>query len=155
MDFQAAWNQCSWMEQQQLCFGLLHLDACNDSTSKRVMALELGQKNLYGTICDSIVGLNQLRILNLSHNQLHGSLPTELFCMEKLEILDISDNSSMGENLCKNSSSSNIEVLDMSMNFFGEVQQGLSNCTSLQYLMINGNNFRSLPRGIFQMMQNL
>ncbi|KAG4160643.1 hypothetical protein ERO13_D01G010001v2 [Gossypium hirsutum] len=61
----------------------------------------------------------------------------------------------MGENLCKNSSSSNIEVLDMSMNFFGEVQQGLSNCTLLQYLMINGNNFRSLPRGIFQMMQNL
>ncbi|MBA0786725.1 hypothetical protein Gotri_027138 [Gossypium trilobum] len=170
------------MEQQQLCFGLLHLDACNDSASKRVVALELRQKNLYGTICDSIVGLNKLRILNLSHNQLHGSLPTELFHMEKLEILDVSDNrfvyripeelplsssiwyinvsknglfSSMGENLCKNSSSSNIEVLDMSMSFFGEVQQGLSNYTSLQYLMINGNNFRSLPRGIFQMMQNL
>ncbi|PPS19132.1 hypothetical protein GOBAR_AA01442 [Gossypium barbadense] len=155
---------------------------CNDSASKRVVALELGQKNLYGTICDSIVGLNQLRILNLSHNQLHGSLPTKLFRMEKLEILDVSDNrfvyripeelplsssiwyvnvsknglfGSIGENLCKNSSSSNIKVLDMSMNFFGEVQQGLSNCTSLQYLMIIGNNFRSLPRGIFQMMQNL
>ncbi|PPD97972.1 hypothetical protein GOBAR_DD05045 [Gossypium barbadense] len=138
------------MEQQQLCFGLLHLDACNDSTSKMVVALELGQKNLYGTICDSIVGLNQLRILNLSHNHFMVHFRPSFFALRNWKSL-----TSMCENLCKNSSSSNIEVLDMSMNFFGEVQQGLSNCTSLQYLMINGNNFRSLPRGIFQMMQNL
>ncbi|GMJ09818.1 phytosulfokin receptor 1, PHYTOSULFOKIN RECEPTOR 1 [Hibiscus trionum] len=153
---------------------------CDDSASKRVVALELGQKNLYGTICDSIAGLDQLRILNLSHNYLHGTLPTELFHLKNLEILDVSDNDfvgripeelhlsgiryvnvskngffgSTGGNLCKNSP--HVKILDISMNnFYGEVPQSVGNCTSLQYLRLNGNNFRSLPKGIFHLLQDL
>ncbi|KAE8679989.1 Detected protein of unknown function [Hibiscus syriacus] len=57
-------------------------------------------------------------------------------------------------NLCKNSS--HIKILDISMNsFYGEVPQGVGNCTSLQYLWLNGNNFRSLTKGIFRLLQDL
>ncbi|XP_022744659.1 phytosulfokine receptor 1-like isoform X1 [Durio zibethinus] len=151
---------------------------CDNSIalSKRVVSLELGSKKLSGTICDSLAGLHQLRILNLSHNLLRGSLPTKLFRMQNLEVLDISDNSLVGripeeihlssiryvnisknsifgpmdENLCK--TSPHIQYLDLSVNnFFGEVSPALGNCASLQYLILKGNNFRSLPKGIFRL----
>ncbi|KAE8667893.1 dnaJ-like protein subfamily C member 17-like isoform X1 [Hibiscus syriacus] len=152
---------------------------CDDCSSKRVVALELGEKNLYGTVCDSISGLDQLRILNLSHNYLRGTLPTVLFCLKNLEVLDVSDNGfvgripeehlsgiwyvnvskngffgSTGGNLCKNSY--HIKILDISVNnFYGEVPQGVGNYTSLQCLRLNGNNFRSLPKGIFDHLGHL
>lgn len=154
---------------------------CDNSTalSTRVISLELGSKRLTGTLCDSLAGLNQLRILNLSHNFLHGSLPTNLFRLQKLEVLDLSNNNLVGRipeeihlpsiwyvnisknsffglmdnNLCK--TSPHIQYLDLSVNsFFGEVPPALGNCNSLQYLILNGNNFRILPEGIFQL-QNL
>ena len=43
---------------------------CDNSTvsGRRVVGLELGSKRLTGKICESLAGLNQLRVLNLSHN---------------------------------------------------------------------------------------
>ncbi|KAK6282345.1 hypothetical protein POUND7_016170 [Theobroma cacao] len=151
---------------------------CDNSTalSKRVVSLELGSNKLSGKICDSLAGLHQLRILNLSHNLLRGSLPTKLFHMQNLEVLDLSDNDFVGripaeshlssiryvdisknsffgpmdKNLCK--TSPHIQYLDLSSNnFFGEVSPALGNCTSLQNLILAGNNFRSLQKGIFQL----
>ncbi|XVF01538.1 hypothetical protein REPUB_Repub04eG0097600 [Reevesia pubescens] len=155
--------------------------SCDNSTmlSRRVVSLELGSKKLSGTICDSLAGLDQLRILNLSHNLLRGSLPTKLFRMQNLEVLDLSANyfvgkipaenhlssiryvdisknnffGSMDGNLCK--TSPRLQYLDLSRNnFFGEVSPALGNCTLLQYLILNGNNFRSLPKCILRL-QNL
>ncbi|XP_039026886.1 phytosulfokine receptor 1-like [Hibiscus syriacus] len=105
---------------------------CDNSLSKRVVALELA--------------LDQLRILNLFHNYICGTLPTELFRLKNLEVLDVSDNGFIGiipeehlSGIC----------------FYGEVPQGVGNCTSLQYLWLNGNNFRSLTKGIFRLLQDL
>ncbi|KAF2294156.1 hypothetical protein GH714_007938 [Hevea brasiliensis] len=67
---------------------------CDNSTylSKRVIGLELGNKRLTGMICESLAGLDQLRILNLSHNLLHGTLPAKVFGLQNLEVLDLSNN---------------------------------------------------------------
>ncbi|KAB2091436.1 hypothetical protein ES319_A03G190700v1 [Gossypium barbadense] len=129
----------------------------------RVVGLELGNKRLTGTICESLVGLEQFRILNLSLNSLHGKIPANLFRFRNLEVLDLSNNYLVGPlpsaihlpsikylDLSKNyfssfismqfcTSSSHIQYLDLARNFFGEGSIYLENCTSLQYVFLNGN----------------
>ncbi|XWS39756.1 hypothetical protein CRYUN_Cryun18bG0081700 [Craigia yunnanensis] len=112
---------------------------CDNSTarSKRVVSLELGGKKLSGTICDSLAGLHQLRILNLSHNLLRGSLSTKLFRMQNLEVLDISDNSFVGripEEIQR------LHVLNLNENHLsGSIPESLSGMTSLEILDLSHN----------------
>ncbi|GKV35426.1 hypothetical protein SLEP1_g43690 [Rubroshorea leprosula] len=152
---------------------------CDNSTvtSKRVISLELGGEKLTGTICESLASLDQLRILNLSHDSLRGSLTTKLFQMQNLKVLNLSGNYFVGPipantdlpsilnlNISKNSFSGtvdgnlcnffpHIKHLDFSYNRFpGEVPAALGNCTSLQHLFLNRNNFTSnLPKSLFQL----
>ncbi|KAK5838111.1 hypothetical protein PVK06_006838 [Gossypium arboreum] len=142
----------------------------------RVVGLELGNKRLTGTICESLVGLEQLRILNLSLNSLHGKIPANLFRFRNLEVLDLSNNYLVGPlpsaihlpsikylDLSKNyfssfismqfcTSSSHIQYLDLARNFFGEGSIYLENCTSLQYVFLNGNGLSgTFPENLFRL----
>ncbi|KAJ9174908.1 hypothetical protein P3X46_013505 [Hevea brasiliensis] len=155
---------------------------CDNSTylSKRVIGLELGNKRLTGMICESLAGLDQLRILNLSHNLLHGTLPAKVFGLQNLEVLDLSNNDfvdsippigkmssiryvdlsknyfkgSINATLCE--ISPHIQVLNLaSNNFSGEVSRSFGQCTSLQHLFLNSNSLSgNFPESLLQL-QNL
>ncbi|TKY62977.1 Phytosulfokine receptor 1 [Spatholobus suberectus] len=123
----------------------------------RVVRLELGSTRLTGKICESLAGLDQLRVLNLSHNLFTGSLPGNLFHLQNLEVMDLSNNYFEGSiNTAVCSSFSLLQEFKLSYNFFsGEIPGNLGNCSSLQHLSINGNDLSgSLPESIFQL-QNL
>ncbi|KAF2294143.1 hypothetical protein GH714_007842 [Hevea brasiliensis] len=92
---------------------------CDNSTylSKRVIGLELGNKRLTGMICESLAGLDQLRILNLSHNLLHGTLPAKVFGLQNLEVLDLSNNDFV-DSIPPIGKMSSIRYVDLSKNYF-------------------------------------
>ncbi|XP_017970158.1 PREDICTED: phytosulfokine receptor 1 isoform X2 [Theobroma cacao] len=162
-----SFNCCSWT-------GI----TCDNSSfvNKRVVGLELGNKRLAGTICETLVGLEQVRILNLSHNFLHGKIPTTLFRFQNLEVLDLSNNDFVGSlpvvihlpsikyfdlsknhfssllslELCK--TSSHIRYINLANNFFGEASLYLENCTSLHYVHLNGNGLSgAFPENLFRL----
>ena len=58
----------------------------------RVIALELDNKGLSGTLPPELGGLTSLVILTLSHNLLSGSLPSELGNLINVEWLELQDN---------------------------------------------------------------
>ncbi|KAL4614873.1 hypothetical protein ACB092_07G084000 [Castanea dentata] len=130
---------------------------CDNSTvsGRRVVGLELGSKRLTGKICESLAGLNQLRVLNLSHNFLWGTLPAELFRLQNIEIIDLSNNDFLGsinnKGMC--TISTRIQVLNFSNNHFsGQVPKDLANCTFLNHLSFDGNSLSgSLPETLFQL----
>ncbi|GMI74660.1 phytosulfokin receptor 1, PHYTOSULFOKIN RECEPTOR 1 [Hibiscus trionum] len=157
-------NIGGWNWDSSSCCSFTGITCGNSSVlNERVVRLELGNKRLIGTICDGLVGLGQLRILNLSHNFLHGTLPTNLFRFRNLEVLDLSNNCFVGSlpaviqlpsvkyfDLSKNSftrflgvefckSPSRIRYLNLADNLFGEALLSLENCTSLRYVFLNGN----------------
>ncbi|KAL5162435.1 Phytosulfokine receptor 1 [Glycine soja] len=76
-----------------------------------------GSKRLARKICESLAGLDQLRVLNHSHNFFTGSLPDNLFLLQHLEVFKLSNNF-----------------------FSGEIPGNLGNCSSLKHLSINGND---------------
>ncbi|KAH1098805.1 hypothetical protein J1N35_015726 [Gossypium stocksii] len=98
----------------------------------RVVGLELGNKRLTGTICESLVGLEQLRILNLSLNSLHGKIPANLFHFRNLEVLDLSNNYLVGP-LPSAIHLPSIKYLDLSKNYFSSFI-GMQFCTTLEIL---------------------
>ncbi|KAG4159860.1 hypothetical protein ERO13_D02G199000v2 [Gossypium hirsutum] len=166
------WN---WSSSNCCSFTGITCDNSSDIYG-RVVGLELGNKRLTGTICESLVGLKQLRILNLSLNSLHGKIPANLFHFRNLEVLDLSNNYLVGPlpsaihlpsikylDLSKNyfssfismrlcTSSSHIQYLDLAHNFFGEGLIYLENCTSLQYVFLNGNGLSgTFPENLFRL----
>lgn len=141
-------DYCTW--SGVTCDALPHVGT-------RVVRLELGSTRLSGKICESLAGLDQLRVLNLSYNFFTASLPENLFHLQNLEVMDLSNNHFEGPvstAIC--SSFNRLRVFKLSNNFFsGEIPENLGNCSSLQHLSINGNDLsRSLPESIFQL-QNL
>ncbi|GJV52260.1 concanavalin A-like lectin/glucanase [Tanacetum coccineum] len=158
-------NCCNWV-------GI----TCN-SSSGRIVRLELPNKILSGTLSDTFFNLSQMRSLNLSHNELKGPLPVSVFHLAYLEEVDLSDNyfdevlpvsvnlpalevlnvsynnlrGSLPFGLCVNSS--RIRVLSFGQNYItGNIPQQFENCNSLEHLCVAGNYFSSvLPDFLFRL----
>ncbi|CAI9275092.1 unnamed protein product [Lactuca saligna] len=147
-----SFNCCNWV-------GI----TCN-SSSGRIVALELQKKRLTGNFSDSLSNLDQLQTLNLSRNFLKGPLPISIFHLSHLKVLDlscnrfngvlpvnvnlpaleeldISDNTFRGflpSGLCVNSTG--IRVLRFAVNYFsGTIPLEFENCTFLQHLCVASN----------------
>src|SRR6185436_2618496 len=73
----AAGTECEW-------FGIL----C-DSEKANVVALEMPDNNLDGTLPSSIRNLTKLRALTLSVNHLRGALPAEIGELSNLEYANL------------------------------------------------------------------
>ncbi|CAO2146164.1 unnamed protein product [Urochloa humidicola] len=114
---------CQW--QGVLC-GL------KGSRHGRVVALDLGELNLVGTITPALGNLTYLRLLNLSSNHFHGILPPELGNLHDLEDLQLSYNS--------------IE---------GQIPSSLSNCSHLINISINVNKLQGVIPKEFGSLHNL
>nr|KAJ0217813.1 hypothetical protein LSAT_V11C300112220 [Lactuca sativa] len=114
---------------------------CN-STSGRIVRLELPNHVLTGSVSDSFSNLNHLRTLNLSHNFLTGPLPVSLFLLPHLEVVDLSGNRFNGV-LPLNINLPALQVLDISDNAFGDsLPSGLCvNSTRIHVLIFAANYF--------------
>ncbi|XP_030478343.2 phytosulfokine receptor 1 [Cannabis sativa] len=129
---------------------------CSDDhlpIGRRIVGLELDNKRLTGKVCESLSGLDQLKILNLSHNYLSGSLEDEDFRFYNLEILDLSNNEFTGTIAASIFEVSTLKILDLSQNhFYGEIPNIFGNSTSLQVLSLQGNDLSgNLPESVFQL----
>ncbi|XBI42691.1 hypothetical protein VPH35_107547 [Triticum aestivum] len=98
----------------------------------RVVALDLPELGLHGTVAPELGNLTYLRRLHLPGNNLHGVLPPELGGLPDLSHLNLSDNS-----------------------FQGRIPASLSNCTRLERLMLFNNSFQGdIPQELC-LMRNL
>ncbi|KAK9076162.1 hypothetical protein SSX86_004495 [Deinandra increscens subsp. villosa] len=136
---------------------------CN-SSSGRIVKLQLPSKRLVGHLSDSVSFLDQLTTLDLSHNFLSGPLPISLFHLTHLEavdlsgngfnrvlpviinlpalqVLNISDNNLRGflpVGLCVNST--RIRVLSFAVNYFtGTIPPPFGHCSFLEHLSVASN----------------
>nr|XP_043638587.1 phytosulfokine receptor 1 [Erigeron canadensis] len=147
---------------------------CN-SSSGRIVKLQLSNKRLTGNLSDSFSFLDQLKSLNLSHNFLRGPLPFSLFHLgnlevidlssnkfngvlpvsinlPKLQVLDVSDNALNGalpSGLCINSTQ--IRILKFAVNYFtGTIPPEFGNCSFLEHLCLASNfHYGEIPEFLF------
>lgn len=158
-------NCCNWL-------GI----TCN-SSSGRVIKLQLGRLRLMGKLSNSLSSLDQLKTLNLSNNLLRGPLPNSLLHLPNLEVLDLTSNYFTGffpisinlpsvrkfdisENrfggsvplgICYNST--RVQFMDLGFNdFLGNLTQEIGYCTSLEHLCLRANNLSGeLPENLFRL----
>lgn len=148
-----------------------------DSSTGRVIGVDLQSMNLQGNISPSLAGLDQLTWLNLSNNSLVGNVPNKLFSLPKLKSLDVSYNSLSGTDPIFNGSS-NLEIFDVSSNLFdgplnpticnysshvkalrysdnlftGDFPIGFVNCRSIEELRLDSNMISgSIPGDLFKL----
>lgn len=114
---------------------------CN-SSSGRVVKLEVPERRLSGKLPEFFGNLNELRTLNLSKNFLKGPIPLTLLHLPNLEVLDLSCNG-FSDSFPMSISLPSIQVFNISENsFHGPAPVGIcNNSTKLQALKMGGNNF--------------
>ncbi|PIA24809.1 hypothetical protein AQUCO_24000001v1 [Aquilegia coerulea] len=138
---------------------------CSRRHRERVTVLDLGHKELEGTLSPYIGNLSFLRNITLTKNNFHGEIPQEIGRLFRLQHLVLNNNSFQGEipsnitycsdlkqiNLVDNklsgrifagfSSLSKLEALGLGKNkFIGKIPQSLGNLTSLIVLSLYGNH---------------
>lgn len=106
----------------------------------RVVALDLPELNLTGTITPALGNLTYLRRLNLLSNGFQGILPPELGNIHDLETLQLTYNSISGQIPSSLSNCSHlIEILLNSNNLHGGVPDEIGSLRNLQILSLRKN----------------
>ncbi|KAL7590825.1 hypothetical protein Lser_V15G32272 [Lactuca serriola] len=113
---------------------------CNP-THQRVMALNLSNGGLLGSLSPSIANLTFLREIQLQNNFLSGEIPPEVGRLLLLQELSLYNNSFEGNIPASLSNCSSLQVLDLSQNILvGNIPASLSNCSNLRSLVLGQNN---------------
>ncbi|PIN20541.1 Serine/threonine protein kinase [Handroanthus impetiginosus] len=109
---------------------------------QRIMALNLSEMNLEGTISPSIANISSLTELDLSKNYFTGSIPTSIFNISSLRSLYLSNNSLSGSFFINGEDGFiPLEAIDISYNnLTGEIPQSLCRFTELKSLDLSYNN---------------
>ncbi|XP_068669103.1 probable LRR receptor-like serine/threonine-protein kinase At3g47570 [Aristolochia californica] len=105
--------------------------------------LYLNENGLTGSIPLSLGNFGFLQELNLSQNKLTGPIPKQVFSLSSLtRFLDLSHNSLSGLLPMEVGNLKNLGELNISNNqLSGEMPSTLSNCLSLEHLIIHANLF--------------
>ncbi|MBL0744799.1 leucine-rich repeat domain-containing protein [Chryseolinea lacunae] len=106
-----------------------------------VVALQLSDNGLNGTLPESIGGLSELEVLNVSHNQLRGSLPTQMWRLSRLKFLSVSDNALSGPVPSIFFMGSKLQTFDVSNNELSGAIPDLSDVGTLENVYLSSNNF--------------
>ncbi|KAK9283574.1 hypothetical protein L1049_011822 [Liquidambar formosana] len=142
---------------------------------QRVIALNLPNMGLTGTIPPHLGNLSFPTVFNIENNRFHGHLPNEFVFLRRLEVIDLRLNyfsgevplwssilpklqsillfnnnfsGSLPEDIC--TSLPELQELDLCQNqFYGQIPSGLFKCRQLQLLRLPLNKFTgSIPREI-------
>ncbi|XP_064967998.1 leucine-rich repeat receptor-like serine/threonine-protein kinase BAM1 isoform X1 [Musa acuminata AAA Group] len=131
----------------------------------RVVAVDLSNLNISGSVSLDIFGLDSLvnlslagnqlqgairvshlpslRYLNISFNQFDGGLEWDYLGLPNLEVLDAYDNNFTASLPAGVASLKRIKYLDLGGNYFdGEIPASYGRLTTLEYLSLNGNDLR-------------
>ncbi|XP_052477236.1 receptor kinase-like protein Xa21 [Gossypium raimondii] len=98
------------------------------SRHQRVIALDLSNMNLSGTVSPHIGNLSFLTWLNMKKNNFHGPLPAQLANLHRVKYIQLSFNG-----------------------FYGEIPSWFGSFPKLQYLSLRHNNFTGeIPADMFE-----
>lgn len=177
-----AWAPTSFSWSGDPCESLWLGVTCDNSSSSKVINLQLPAQGLHGTLPSQIGDLVNLQILDLSYNgNLTGSLPSELFSLVnlgklilqncglsgtipddlgklvKLTFLALNQNSFTGSLPTTISGLTEVVWFDVSNNqLSGNLPQELSFLTKAQHFHLQVNGFSGIiPAGIFSAKQPL
>jgi len=102
-------------------------------------SLDLSDQQLK-KVPESVFKQTDLVALDLSNNELTGSVPGEIRFLQKLTILDLSDNSLTGVS-AEIGQLKDLETLDLSNNQLTGLPYELSNLSNLKILNLSGNQY--------------
>ena len=116
-------------------------------TPQRVTELNLGSRNLQGTIPAGLGSLSALEVLDLNFNFLRGTIPVELGSLTGLTRLALHTNALSGGIPTELGNLSALQELDLNFNFLnGPIPTELGNLTSLSILDLSQNRLTgSIP----------
>ncbi|XP_031100198.1 LRR receptor-like serine/threonine-protein kinase FLS2 isoform X2 [Ipomoea triloba] len=119
----------------------------------RVIALDISQMGLSGTIPSQFGNLSFLVSLNASGNNFSGNLPDSLSHLHRLKIFDFNVNNLTGEISSWFGFLSNLQVLNLGQNHFtGSIPLSLFNLSKLETLDLSFNQVNgSIPSTIFNL----
>ena len=121
--------------------------------NERVIALELAENELRGTIPPELANLTRLEELNLARNRLRGDIPPELGNLSQLELLYLHNNQLDGTIPTELAGLSQLEQLALSWNRLnGTIPLQLGDLNGLAVLALSGNR---LSGGIPPQLGNL
>lgn len=107
---------------------------------KELLTLDMNLNNLSGTIPSSIGNLTNLRQLRIYNNSLSGSLPVELENLQNLTIIELDGNNLSGEIPYGIFNNTNLQTIYLSSNeLTGGIPSNIANATSLYYLYLGYN----------------
>ncbi|PQP93734.1 receptor protein kinase CLAVATA1 [Prunus yedoensis var. nudiflora] len=107
----------------------------------KLVNLTIAGNNLTGRLPSAMANLTSLKHLNISNNIFIGRFPGEIFLgMPELEVLDAYNNNFTGQLPPELASCKRLKHLQMGGNYFtGEIPENYSNIQSLEYLGLKGN----------------
>ncbi|XP_017629298.1 probable leucine-rich repeat receptor-like protein kinase At5g63930 [Gossypium arboreum] len=144
----------NWSTSNSVCnwFGI----TCG-SRQNIVIALNLSNMDLTGTIPSQLSNLSLLAWLDIGHNSFHGSLPIELTNLHRLKHLDFGNNNFDGEIPLWFGCFTELQGLFLYLNnFIGVIPSTLGNLLKLEKLSLFSNNLKGhLPSGIFDNLSKL
>jgi len=115
---------------------------CGDSglSSRKVIALNMRQHSLKGTIPDEIRLLDRLESLQISENAIYGNIPAALGMFSNLHQLEMERNSFTGDIPTAIGALTSLKQLDLSHNFFtSTLPDELFQLKKLQYIDVSFN----------------
>ncbi|KAG2694836.1 hypothetical protein I3760_08G162800 [Carya illinoinensis] len=113
---------------------------CHPHLEDRVIALELINMGLQGTISPFLSNLSLLSTLSLYRNRFHGEIPTTLGRLSKLAYLNLSINLLEGNVPPSLQGCQSLKILDLSSNYLSRIPKELGWMKNLTHLALTENS---------------
>ncbi|GMI63605.1 hypothetical protein like AT3G47570 [Hibiscus trionum] len=109
-------------------------------------SLDLSSNHFYGHLPKQLGQLHRLRLAQFSYNGLNGEIPTSIFNISSLKIISFAYNNLSGnlpDDLCQHLP--NLEALHLKTNeLSGNIPSSIGECINLQILSLSVNKFRGI-----------